>query len=139
MPTSTRSVKGKTIRIRWENAGDARISPYLKSLPGGLRDRVKRTRPGSLLPGDRQPLKQQTKGEEMRIPRAPLGCVLLVIFTVLLQFTSAAAANPSPQAKKPVRAARKVPQINLKSIELLKEAFERDSGKLRLVTILSPT
>ena len=75
----------------------------------------------------------------MRIPRALLGCVLLVISTMLLQFTSAAATNPSPQAKKPVRGARKVPQISLKSIELLKEAFERDSGKLRLVTILSPT
>jgi hypothetical protein len=45
----------------------------------------------------------------------------------------------SPQPSKAAGTARKVSQIDLNSIKPLKEAFERDSGKVRLVMILSPT
>lgn len=76
----------------------------------------------------------------MRKAQFILGCLLLAISMTLPQLTSAAeAANPSPQAKKAAKAVRRVSQINLKSIDPLKEAFERDSGKVRLLTILSPT
>jgi hypothetical protein len=76
----------------------------------------------------------------MRKPQVLLGCILLVTFLMAPQLTSATTIPGwSPQTSKAARSARKVPQINLKSIKPLKEAFERDSGKVRLLTILSPT
>ena len=69
-----------------------------------------------------------------------LACLLLAIPLALPQLTGAvAAANPPQQARKPAKPVRRVSQVTLKSIDPLKEAFERDSGYVRLVTILSPT
>jgi hypothetical protein len=52
---------------------------------------------------------------------------------------SISAAYLSPQARKAAGTARKGLQIDLKSVDQLKDAFQRDGGKVRLVTILSPT
>ena len=76
----------------------------------------------------------------MRKAQIKLACLLLVISLTLPQLTIAVvAANPPPQPRKAAKAVRRVSQITLKSIDPLKEAFERDSGYVRLVTILSPT
>lgn len=76
----------------------------------------------------------------MRKAQALFGCILLTISITLPQLTGAtSAAGLSPETRKAARSGRKVSQINLKSIDPLKEAFQRDSGKVRLVTILSPT
>ena len=76
----------------------------------------------------------------MRKAQLLLGCILLVIFLMPLQLTGATGLSKRPrQSSKAARAARKVSQIDLKSIKPLQDAFERDSGKVRLLTILSPT
>jgi hypothetical protein len=72
--------------------------------------------------------------------RALLTCILLVIFTVSPRYAGAApAAVPPLQADKAAGAPRKGALIDLKSVEPLKEAFQRDSGKIRLVALISPT
>jgi hypothetical protein len=76
----------------------------------------------------------------MRKAQVLLVCILLVIFLMPPQLTGATTiSGRSPQTSKAARSAPKVSQIDLKSIKPLKEAFERDSGKVRLLTILSPT
>ena len=69
----------------------------------------------------------------MKKPRVLLGCLLSAISIMLPQLTGA--TTPAAWLQK----ARGVSQTDLNSIEPLKEAFERDTGKVRLVTILSPT
>ena len=69
-----------------------------------------------------------------------LSCVLLTTFITFPHYSGASAgANTSAQANKAARAKRQRNIIDLKSIEPVKEAFQRDSGKVRLVMILSPT
>ena len=66
-----------------------------------------------------------------------ISCLLLFIAAM-----SASVANSGVAAMTVGRAAiaaRKGDSVQLKSIEPLKEAFQRDAGKIRLVTILSPT
>ena len=76
----------------------------------------------------------------MRRAQIILGYLLLVSSMTRPQPSDAATAtSTSPQPKKTAKAVRRASQINLKSIDALKEVFERDSGKVRLVTILSPT
>ncbi|HKQ08142.1 MAG TPA: hypothetical protein VJ464_23655 [Blastocatellia bacterium] len=74
--------------------------------------------------------------------KAPLlfGCILLTVFTALPHYTGASpTVDPSPQASKATGAVRKGSLVDLKSVEPLKEAFQRDSGKIRLVALVSPT
>jgi hypothetical protein len=74
--------------------------------------------------------------------KAPLlfGCVLLAVFTALPHYKGASAAlDPSPQANNATGAPRKGSLVDLKSVEPLKAAFQRDSGKIRLVALISPT
>ena len=76
----------------------------------------------------------------MKKARVLIGCIALSIFTVLPHIGNAAsAANVSKQLKKAAKSIRRVSQSNLKSIDPLKEAFQRDAGKVRMVMILSPT
>ena len=65
---------------------------------------------------------------------------LPVILLTLLPLTGAVSgANPPSQASKAADTTRKGTLVNLKSIAPLKEAFQRDSGKIRLVALVSPT
>ncbi len=54
-------------------------------------------------------------------------------------FAGSFATQKTAKGKKPLvsKGAGKV--ISLRRIDQLKEAFQRDAGKIRLVTILSPT
>ncbi len=54
-------------------------------------------------------------------------------------FGDSFATQKTAMRKKPLasRGAGKV--INLRKVDQLKETFQRDTGKIRLVTILSPT
>jgi hypothetical protein len=68
--------------------------------------------------------------------------VLLAILTLFIlpaYFGDAIAAQKATKQKKPTVKKRTVQVVDLKSIEQLKEAFQKESGKVRLVTILSPT
>ena len=49
------------------------------------------------------------------------------------------AAQKTTKRKKPLVAMRAGKVIALRKIDQLKEAFQRDAGKIRFVTILSPT
>lgn len=67
-----------------------------------------------------------------------LGCILLALYTTLPQYDAATQpADLSAQARQGV--GRKVSVIDLKTIKPLKEAFERDAGKVRVVVLVSPT
>lgn len=48
-------------------------------------------------------------------------------------------AKRGVQAKTQKAAPRKVSVVELRSLDQLKEAFQRDQSKVRLVTLLSPT
>jgi len=68
------------------------------------------------------------------------GCILLAVFTALPHYTGVSlTADPSPQARPATGAPRKGSLVDLKSVEPLKAAFQRDSGKIRLVALVSPT
>jgi len=76
----------------------------------------------------------------MKEAKVLIGCIVLSIATLLPHIGNAASASKvSPQRKKAAKSIRSVSQINLRSIDPLKEAFQRDAGKVRLVMILSPT
>lgn len=61
----------------------------------------------------------------------------LIATTALLAFASYSDRSFATQKKKSVVKAGQV--IELHKIDQLKEAFQRDAGKIRFVTILSPT
>jgi len=64
------------------------------------------------------------------------------IATIVLLGTVLATSSTTTGAQNSKRAAangRQVAISELQSIDQLKEAFERDAGKVRLVAILSPT
>jgi hypothetical protein len=66
--------------------------------------------------------------------------LLLVVSVVLLLLLGLDSAAPSAQkSKRSVAAPRRVDISEIHSTEKLKEAFERDTGKVRLVALLSPT
>ena len=67
------------------------------------------------------------------------GLLLTVsVALLLLGFWNTAAAD-AQKSKRSVPAHRRVIISELHSTEQLKEAFERDIGKVRLVALLSPT
>ena len=69
-----------------------------------------------------------------------LGCGLLTIFAAVSHHAAAPAAGDlPPQASKAAGAAHKGALIELKSVAPLKEAFQRDAGKVRLIALVSPT
>ena len=68
-----------------------------------------------------------------------LAVVALAGFLVIpYSFGTASAAQKKGERKK-AAVAEAVPVVELRHIEQLKEAFQRDAGKVRFVTILSPT
>jgi hypothetical protein len=72
--------------------------------------------------------------------RALLGCVLVTVFTTLPHFTGAFPGAHLPSlASGAADATRKGTLTDLRSIEPLKQTFEHDRGKVRLVALVSPT
>ena len=68
--------------------------------------------------------------------------VLLAIVVFLVYpsyFGVPLAAQKAAKRKTKLIKKKAVPVIELHNLEQLKEAFQRDAGKVRLVTILSPT
>lgn len=61
----------------------------------------------------------------------------LLIIAMFLGFPSCAGDSFATQKKRSVAKAGQV--IELRRIDQLKEVFQRDAGKIRFVTILSPT
>ena len=77
----------------------------------------------------------------MRQKRLNRNFVLLAIvaFLVFPSSRNAFAVQKAVKPKKQSVKKRTVAVIDLHNIEQVKEAFQRDAGKVRLVTILSPT
>jgi len=72
--------------------------------------------------------------------RRNLALLAVVAFLCMHSFPSNFfAAQKTGGQKKPLAAKKAVRVIELRGIDQLKEAFQRDAGKVRLVTILSPT
>jgi hypothetical protein len=68
-----------------------------------------------------------------------LALLAIVAFLVLSSYSSSSfAAQKKEKQEKPV-VAKAGRVIELRKIDQLKEAFQRDAGKVRFVTILSPT
>ena len=68
-----------------------------------------------------------------------LALLAIVTFLVLSSYSNNSfAAQKKEKQKKPV-VAKAGQVIQLRKIDQLKEAFQRDAGKVRFVTILSPT
>lgn len=69
--------------------------------------------------------------------------LVLLVIVAFLAFPSDSSNSFASQnvakRKKPLITKSAVKVIELRNLEQLKEAFQRDSGKVRLVTILSPT
>jgi hypothetical protein len=63
----------------------------------------------------------------------------LVGFLVIPSFSGSSFAAQKRGEQKKATVARAVQVVELRKIEQLKEAFQRDAGKVRFVTILSPT
>ena len=79
------------------------------------------------------------KGEkEMRQIRADRILALLAI-VASLSFPSYSSKSFAAQKQKKPVVAKAGQVIELRKIDQLKEAFQRDDGKVRFVTILSPT
>jgi hypothetical protein len=76
------------------------------------------------------------KRERAKKTFALLAVVSLLIFSSLFGEASAA-QKAKPRKAQAVKTRNAV--VELHGIEPLKEAFQRDKGKIRLVTILSPT
>jgi len=76
---------------------------------------------------------------KLRWTRKNLIPLVVLAFLVLPSYSvsSFAEQKKDKQTKPPVIKAGQV--IELRKIDQLKEAFQRDTGKVRLVTILSPT
>jgi hypothetical protein len=64
---------------------------------------------------------------------------LLTLFILSAVFGDAFAAQKTAKQKNSNVKKQATRVIDLKSIEQLKEAFQKDNGKVRIVTILSPT
>ena len=64
---------------------------------------------------------------------------LLTLFFLSAYFDEAFAAQKTTKQRKQSVKKRVLRVIELQSIEPLKEAFQKERGKVRLVTILSPT
>jgi hypothetical protein len=63
-----------------------------------------------------------------------------VAFLVFPSYSNTCFAEQKKEKrKKPLVTKSAVKVIELRKIDQLKEAFQRDAGKIRLVTILSPT
>lgn len=77
----------------------------------------------------------------MRLKQTKNNLVLLAIAAFLIFHSysgNSLAAQKQAKQKKPV-VAKAGQVIDLRNIGQLKEAFQRDAGKVRFVTILSPT
>ena len=64
---------------------------------------------------------------------------LVVVWSFLSYPGDVFAAQRKEKPKKAAVAKRAVPVVELRNLEQLKAAFQRDAGKVRFVTILSPT
>jgi hypothetical protein len=64
---------------------------------------------------------------------------ILVCLVFPACFGDSFAAQKKGQRKPPLVKKSAVKVIELRNLEQLKEAFQRDTGKVRLLTILSPT
>jgi len=67
------------------------------------------------------------------------GLLAILAIAAYLIFPSSYAAQTAAKRKKPPVAKNSVKVVELHNIEQLKEVFQADIGKVRLVTILSPT
>ena len=69
-------------------------------------------------------------------------CLLWALLPLLIfpsDFGDSFAAQKTARQKPPTISKRAVQVIELHNLEQLKEAFQKDTGKVRLVTFLSPT
>lgn len=70
----------------------------------------------------------------------PLALAAMVAFLIFSSVANQALAIPkATKQKKPLVKRNAISIIDLRKIEQVKEAFQQDRGKVRLVTILSPT
>ena len=77
--------------------------------------------------------------KQKRISRN-LTLLAIVVFLVFPSYFGVfLAAQKAAKGKTKLVKKHVVPVIELHNLEQLKEAFQRDAGKVRLVTILSPT
>ena len=69
-----------------------------------------------------------------------IALLAIIMFLVLPVYAGStfASQKKKPRLKSPVKK-NAVQVIQLRNLEQLKEAFQRDQGKVRLLTILSPT
>jgi hypothetical protein len=70
-------------------------------------------------------------------PSVKLRLWFIIIVAIASLALPAYAGTYSSTAQKAAR--RKSNVVELRSLDQLKEAFQRDQGKVRLVTLLSPT
>jgi hypothetical protein len=76
----------------------------------------------------------------MRLKQKVINLTLLAVAAFLICFSSSESFASQKKNKQTKPAASKAGQVvDLHKIDQLKEAFQRDSGKVRFVTILSPT
>lgn len=69
-----------------------------------------------------------------------LALLAMVAFLVFPSYSSSTlAAQKRGKPDKAVATKNAVKVVSLRKIDQLKQAFQRDSGKVRFVTILSPT
>jgi hypothetical protein len=80
------------------------------------------------------------KRMKRKLTRRDLAVLALVAFLCIPPISSNSfAAQKTGKQKRPLAVRKAVRVIELGEIDQLKEAFQRDAGKVRLVTILSPT
>ena len=87
--------------------------------------------------GHREDDTNKKRGNEMKLIRTKRNFSSLIIVVVLL--FPLYSGNSSAAQKKERSQTKSGQVIQLRSIDQLKEAFQRDGGKVRFVTILSPT
>lgn len=78
----------------------------------------------------------------MQLKQTSRNCALLAVLAFLILPASSGnsfAAQKAAKPKKHLVKKSEVQIVELHNIEQLKEAFQRNVGKIRLVTILSPT
>ena len=83
-----------------------------------------------------------TKGETLMQQKQKtklLWLLLLLIFFIVSFSVDSLASQKAAKRKTSIVKKKTVAVIELRNIEQLKEAFQKDIGKIRLVTILSPT
>lgn len=82
------------------------------------------------------PLHESKEMKEHRL-KLLLAIIALAVFATIASSTAALKGSGSQRPRHTVSRARRTSQ--LRNVDQLKEAFQRDSGKVRLVALLSPT